>query len=42
LNFRQKFVVGFGITLTLMVAMAVIAYTHLSAIEEDTRTVKTI
>src|SRR5260370_3539443 len=38
---RKRILASFGIILTLMVVMAVIAYTRLSAIERNTRTVKT-
>jgi methyl-accepting chemotaxis protein WspA len=39
-NLRQRILVSFGIILALLVAMAVIAYSRLSAIEEDTRTLQ--
>jgi methyl-accepting chemotaxis protein WspA len=38
---RQRILISFGLIVTLMAVMAIIAYTRLSAIEEDTRTVKT-
>jgi methyl-accepting chemotaxis protein WspA len=39
-NLRQRILVSFGIILALLVVMAVIAYSRLNAIQEDTRTLQ--
>jgi methyl-accepting chemotaxis protein WspA len=39
-DLRQRILVSFGIILALLVAMTVIAYSRLSAIQEDTRTLQ--
>jgi hypothetical protein len=39
-NLQQRILVSFGIILALLVVMAVIAYSRLNAIEEDTRTLQ--
>ena len=39
-NLRQRILVSFGIILALLVVMAAIAYSRLSAIEEDTHTLQ--